>query len=309
MHSLTSQDNVEPRYALLAGVWAVSTVTILIIIKLIAYIQSGSVAVLATLMDSVMDAGISVMMLLAVRLSLKPADSSHRHGHGKVEGLAALFQASVLFAGGMFLIFESLRRFISPEPVGDHALGIGVAAVAILLSFILVAVQNFTLKRAPSLAVESDRAHYTTDIAVNGSVIVALILDYYGGPAWVDPTAGVLIGLYFLYTAQHIGRKGTDMLMDRELPQAVRERIERIVLEHEDAHGIHDLRTRMSGMVMHISFDMEIDPEMSLRDAHQVSREIENAILADYPYAEVMIHKDPMGDTDDNRHTVKGVHH
>lgn len=299
----------NPRYALLAAGWSVVTVSILILIKIWAYVESDSSAMLATLMDSVMDAGVSVILLLAVRYSLKPADHGHRHGHGKIEGIAALFQSAMMFAGACFILFESGHKFLHPQTVSHHMTGVVVAGVAIGLSLVLVMVQRFALARAPSLAVEADRAHYTTDIALNGTVIVALLVHYYGGPAWVDPLTALCIAGYFGWTSWHIGRQGADMLMDKELSPAVRERIESIVKNHDEVLGIHDLRTRRSGMVLHITFDVEIDPDFTLRAAHDVTRELEQMILADFPYAEILIHMDPHGDTFDARHTVKGVHH
>lgn len=303
------QEDPKPALALVAAGWSVTTVAVLLVIKTYAYVESGSAAILATLMDSVIDAGVSVILFLAIRLSLKPADTVHRHGHGKVEGLAALFQAAMMFGGAAFLVFEAAHRFIHPDVVEHHVLSGSIAALAIVLSVILISVQRYVLKRAPSLALEADRAHYTTDIALNGSVIAALAIDYYGGPHWVDPAVALCIAGYFAWTSWGIGMQGTDMLMDREMPDAVRKRIIDIVNRHDEALGIHDLRTRKSGMVLHISFDVEIDPHMTLSQAHDVTRELENMILADFPYAEVLIHMDPHGDTYDARHSVKGVHH
>lgn len=299
----------NPRYALLAAGWSVATVCILIVIKIWAYVASDSSVMLATLMDSVMDAGVSVILLLAVRYSLKPADDGHRHGHGKIEGIAALFQSAMMFSGACFILFESGHKFLHPQTVTHHMTGVAVAGVSIALSLVLVMVQRFALARAPSLAVEADRAHYVTDIALNGAVMMALLVHYVGGPLWVDPLTAIVIAGYFGWTSWHIGRQGADMLMDKELPPAVRERIESIVKNHDEVLGIHDLRTRRSGMVLHITFDVEIDPELTLRAAHDVTRDLERMILADYPYAEILIHMDPHGDTFDARHTVKGVHH
>ncbi len=299
---LEPAQTIEPRYALIASAWSVATVSILIAIKSYAYIKSDSTAVLATLTDSLTDAAISIMMLMALRYSLRPADRSHRHGHGKMEGIAALFQAAFLGAAGLFLVFESLRRFVEPAQVTDHMLGVTVAAIAAVLSMILVAVQSYCLRRAPSLAVEADQAHYSTDIFLNGSVVAALLVNYYGGPTWVDPACAILIAIYYFWTARRIALSATDMLMDKELPKAVRERIVSIIKRHPDILGFHDLRTRKSGMVIHITFDVEIDPEIPLRDAHEYVRALESDILADFPYAEIIIHKDPYGDIHDPRH-------
>lgn len=299
----------QPRYALIASAWAICTVTILIVIKAIAYVKSDSTAILATLTDSINDAGISLMMLLALRYSLRPADKGHRHGHGKAEGLAALFQAAFLSGAGVFLTLSALERFAQPADVTDHVLGMSIAGIAIIMSMILVAVQKYCLARAPSLAIEADRLHYSSDVYLNGAVVIALLADYYGAPAWIDPLCGLAVAFYMFRAAKQVGTEAADMLMDKELPKAVRERIKAIVMQHDGVHSLHDLRTRKSGMVLHISFDVEIDPDMSLREAHQVTRDLENMILADFPRAEIIIHMDPVGDTHDARHTVKGVHH
>ena len=264
---------------------------------------------LGTLVDSVIDCAISLMMLFAVRLSLKPADEEHRYGHGKVEGIAALLQGAFLAGAGLFLTFEAFRRFLKPEELTDHAIAIAVAGMAIVFSLILVGVQKFALRRAPSLAIEADHAHYKTDILLNGSVIVALAIDVQGGPSWLDPAFALMIATYFLWSAWSISNKSLDMLMDRELPPSVRSKIESIVENFSEVHGMHDLRTRMSGMNMHISFDVELDPDLSLKKAHDIVRRLDHMILESYPNAEIIIHMDPIGDTDDPRHSVQGVHH
>lgn len=302
-HVHTAQ--LEPKYALFATSWAVGTVLILIAIKVFAYIQSGSVAILATLADSVIDGGISLLMFFAVRFSQKPADDDHRYGHGKIEGIAALFQAAMMSGAALFLIFESAQRFIDPKVIEEHQLGVGVAAIAIVLSGLLVVVQDYCLKKAPSLAVEADKAHYTTDIFLNGSVIAVLLFHYYGGPIWVDPVAGLCVSSFFGWTAYHIGKKAVDMLMDKELPDPVREDIQNTALQNDQVHGIHDLRTRAIGMRIRISFDLEIDADLLLKDAHAITLDVERAILQKYPHAEIMIHLDPHGiPHHDSRHDM-----
>lgn len=296
-------DKIDTRYALFASFWALGTVAVLICIKGYAYWMSGSAAILATLTDSLTDAVLSLGMLAALKYSLRPADRSHRHGHGKMEGIGALFQAACLFGAALFLMFEAMRRFAEPQEITHHILGIWVAGIAIILSVILISVQKYCLSRAPSLAIEADRAHYTTDIALNGSVIAALMISYNNGPVWIDPACAALVAFYYMYASRKIALQATDMLTDRELPEAVRTRIKDTIKRHPDILGFHDLRTRKSGMVIHISFDVEIDPAISLKEAHDITRALELDIIDDFPYAEIIIHKDPYGDTHDTRHT------
>lgn len=308
MDQSAQNKEIEPRYAYIASIWALCTVAILIAIKGYAYWLSDSAAMLATLTDSFTDAAMSLAMLMALQYSLKPADNSHRHGHGKMEGIGAMFQSACLVAAALFLIFEGLQRFAQPQEVTHHILSVWVTAIAIVLSIILVSVQKYCLSKAPSLATESDQAHYSTDVALNGSVMVVLLSSYYGGPAWIDPLCAIAVAFYYAYAARKIALKALDMLMDRELPEAVRTRIREIIRRHPDILGFHDLRTRKSGMVIHISFDVEVDPMLTLKDAHELTRALEHDILEDYPYAEIIIHKDPFGDTDDSRHKNR-VHH
>lgn len=302
-------NKIRPRMALFAGGASIVTVALLIAIKLYATVESGSASVMASLIDSVVDASVSLMTFFAIRLSLKPADADHRYGHGKVEGLAALFQAAFIAGAGFFLILETAGRFGAGRMPENSELAIAVMVISTLVSAVLVAVQNYTLNHAPSLAVEADKAHYSTDMFVNVGVIAVLLALDYGAPAWIDPAFAVLVALYLGVTVKRIAGKGIDMLLDRELPGAAREIITKKVLSHNYVMGMHDLRTHKSGMRVFISFDIELDPSLLLYNAHEIVREVEHDLLLDFPNAEILIHVDPYGDTHDTRHNVAGVHH
>ena len=294
--------------ALIAGAASVATVLVLIVIKSFALIQTGSASILASLIDSVVDASVSIMTFLAIKISLKPADEDHRHGHGKLEGLAALFQAAFIAGAGFFLLLESAGRFTGPAATQENDIAIAIMAVATILSVILVMVQNYSLKFAPSLAVEADRAHYSSDILMNVGVIGVLFGLQHGAPWWIDPAFAVLVAFYLALTVRRIAGKAVDMLLDRELSGDARERITKKVLSHKYVMGMHDLRTSKSGMKIFISFDIELDPSLLLYNAHEIVREVEFELLIDFPNAEILIHADPHGDTYDTRHSGE-VHH
>ncbi len=293
--------------ALLAGVASMLTVAILIVIKAVAYMNSGSVSVLASLVDSVVDASVSIMTFMAIRFSLKPADAEHRHGHGKIEGLAALGQAVFVLLAGAFLLVESFSQFGSTGEAQDHALVIAVMLVSVILSGALVAVQNHTLEHASSLAVEADKAHYSADIFINIGVIVVFAAIYMGAPAWIDPAFAIGVVAYLAFAVRDIAGKGFDMLLDRELPDQERAAIKAKVKAHPGVLGMHDLRAIRSGMRVFISFDIEADPALTLAQAHDIVRAVEHDLLADFPHAEIMIHVDPAGDTADTRHSTVGA--
>ena len=303
------QHAFRPKMALVAGAASVVTVTILIIMKTWAYLASGSTSVLASLIDSLVDAGVSLISFLAIHHSLKPADEDHRHGHGKIEGLAALMQGAFICGAAVFLSFEAFQRLSDSRPVTEHGLAIAVMVASMVLSVLLIVVQNYSLRHAPSLAVKADRAHYSSDILMNGGVILALVAQQYGAPHWIDIAFALVVALWMFATVYKISLKAVDMLLDRELPPETRERILSIIQAHKDVRGVHDLRTTMTGMRVQVFFDIEIDPDMTLANAHAISKEIEKAILREFPNAEIMIHKDPVGEIEDSRHTVRGVHH
>ena len=295
-------DSYRPRRALLGGAASLVTVFILIGAKTFAFWQSGSASVYASLMDSLADVTASGMSLLAIHLSLKPADKNHRSGHGKIEGLAALFQALLILGAGISLFIEAARRMAEPAPVEHVGLATVIMAFSVALSVALVAVQKWALRSAPSLALEADQAHYSMDILVNAGVIAVLFLMTAGAPPWIDPAFAVCVALYLAHTAYAIARKGLDMLLDRELPKTTREAIRSVVLAQDGVLGMHDLRTSQSGMRIFISFDIEADPNLPLIQAHAIARGVEHALLSAFPNAEIMIHVDPSGDTDDARH-------
>ncbi len=308
--SLSPQaETYRPRMALIAGAASLATVAALILIKAFAYWQSGSSSVLASLMDSLADATASAMSLLAIHLSLKPADKNHRSGHGKIEGIAALVQAMLILGGGIGLLLEAVDRFLNPQAVAFFGLAIGIMAVSIVLSVLLVAVQRRVLKQAPSLAVEADQAHYSMDVIVNAGVIAVLLLLRFGAPVWLDPAFALLVAAYLGLTAKRIGKKGVDMLLDRELPKDRRQHILSVIRAQDGVMGVHDLRTSQSGMRIFISFDIEADPQLSLLAAHEIARKTEQALLEQFPNADIMIHVDPHGDTDDSRHHIAETNH
>lgn len=307
MSETQSQKIYNPRRALIAGVASIVTVAVLIAIKTVAYVADGSTGILAALIDSGADAAGSLVNLFAIHISLKPADSHHRHGHGKIEGLAALVQGALIAGSAVYLLIEASHRISNPVEIESYGLGMAVMIVSVLLSIVLVMIQRASLRHAPSLAVESDQAHYGSDIAVNLAVLAALALQKTGMPPWIDPVVAFLVGLWLCRTAWIVGRGAIDMLLDREVSDEERQRIIHCVRSCADVKGLHDLRTRMVGMSLNISFDIEVDADLTLRDAHAIAHRVEACLMKDFPNAEIMIHVDPEDDIEDARHSEIGM--
>ncbi len=271
---------------------AVVTASVLIVVKLGAWLWTGSVSILASLVDSLMDSIASLINLLAVRYSLVPADREHRFGHGKAEPLAGLLQAGFICGSAVFLVVHAADRLRYPQPLDHLPVGVAVMAFSIVLTVALLVIQGRAIKRTQSTAIRADALHYTGDVAANLSVIVALLLAGYGW-TWADPVMAMAVAVYIFYSAAHIGHDAFQHLMDRELPDEVKKRIVEIARRNPDVQGIHDLRTRQSGQVKFIQLHLELDDHMPLQQAHAIADEVEDAIVALIPNAEVIIHQDP----------------
>lgn len=272
---------------------SVAVASTLIVVKGFAWLQTGSVAMLGTLVDSILDALASVVNLVAVRHALTPADHEHRFGHGKAEALAGLGQAAFIAGSAVFLLFEAANRFIHPQPVVNSTLGIAVLVFSIVATLGLVGYQRFVVRHTKSLAIDADSFHYKGDLLVNLGVIAALAVSQFMNWPYADSLFAFAIGGYIMYGAWSIFAGAYDQLMDREMPDEVRAEIRAIVMAHEQVRELHDLRTRMSGTGSFIQLHLELDGDMPLYEAHDIADDVENEIRAAFPEAEVIIHQDP----------------
>jgi len=273
--------------------YASTTVAVsLIIIKLVAWFMTGSVSILATLMDSCLDALASILNLFAVHHALAPADKEHRFGHGKAEALSGLGQATFITGSALFLVLEAISHLLNPESITAMSTGIWVMIVSIIATLGLLMFQKHVINKTNSTAIKADHMHYKTDLLVNAGVVVALLLTIYGWPGF-DPLFAIAIAAFILYSAWEIAKESLDLLMDRELPSEERNQIKSIVRNHPEARGLHDLRTRRSGTTTFIQLHLELDDQLTLMQAHAISDEVEASLLTAYPDAEIIIHEDP----------------
>lgn len=274
---------------------SVATALLLIAAKVVAYVLTDAVSLLSTLLDSLLDAAASLVNLLAVRQALTPADREHRFGHGKAEPLAALGQSTFIAGSALFLLVQAGSRLVAPQPITNTAVGLAVMAFSIAATLLLVLYQRFVIRRTGSLAIKADALHYASDLIVNASVVVALILAGAYGWQRADPIFGAAIALYIVHTAWQIARGALDMLMDRELPDEDRRRIRAIALANPQVRAVHDMRTRASGPTTFVQMHLEVDGELTLAQAHTIADAVEAEILRVFPGAEIIIHEDPAG--------------
>lgn len=274
---------------------SVATAFVLIALKLWAWIASGSVAMLSSLADSGLDGAASLFTLLAVSYAAMPPDEEHRHGHGKAEGFAAIVQAMLVGISATLVAVEAVQRFLSPEPIRQSSLALGVMAVSIVLTLILITAQTRAIRKTGSVATTADRAHYAADIAANFAVIAGIAATAYFGLRWADPFIGLTVAIWLAFSALGVARSGLDQLLDRELSDEARERIRALALEPGGLLDVHELRTRASGPYVHIQFHADLAPGLTLIEAHERMVAAERSILSAFPAADVIIHPDPRG--------------
>ena len=285
--NLKHKQNVSPTEAKLrrrATTFSVTIAIILIFAKLIAYVQTDSVSILSSLLDSTLDAVVSILMLFSVRAAMSPADSDHRFFIG---------------ASAIFLVFEAVSKLANPDPVNAPMLGVSVMMLSIFLTLLLIMYQTYVIKKTNSIAIQADSLHYKGDLLMNLGVIGALVLSQYTDFPYFDPGFAIVVAVILMNSSWKIGLESVDMLMDKELPEADREKIETLVTLHPQVFSIHDLRTRSSGVQCFIEFHLEMDGHMSLYEAHDVTEEIELQLYRAFPTAEVLIHQEPAGIDDD----------
>ena len=278
--------------------WASVVAAISLIgVKTWGWNQTQSVSLLASLIDSTMDSAASLINFFAIRYAMAPADKEHRFGHGKAEALAGLAQALLILVSIGLLLTQTLGRLWNPLVVENTPMGISIMLVSMVLTGALVVFQWYVVKRTQSNAIKADSLHYTSDFLMNFGVIIALFLasiGYHGA----DPYFALSIGAFVVYSAWGIAQSAFHLLLDHELSDEQRHLITQLALTQPQVIGMHDLRSRQSGHMQFIQLHLELQEDMLLLEAHGVAEALELRIMAVFPYADVIIHLDPVSVAD-----------
>lgn len=291
-----------------AALASVAVASILLLLKAYALWRTQSVAVLGSLADTTLDLVASVVTLLGVHWAAQPADEQHRYGHGKAEALASLFQVTLIGMAALGLAGESIHRLMTGvHSTAGASEGIGVSLIAIVLSLALVLYQKRVIARTGSLAIGTDNLHYKSDFYLNLSVIVALVLDQYLRISGADALFGVGIALWLGRSAWVAAGEAVDHLMDKEWSIEERQHFIEVASRHPQLHGIHDMRTRSSGAHRFVQFHASVDPNMTIRAAHDVMDEIEAELAKDFPGVDILIHPDPEGHVEGGDDPLRGL--
>jgi len=285
-----------------AAIASVSVALILAALKSYAVWRTGSIAMLGSLADTGLDFVASLVTLVAVRVAAQPADRHHRFGHGKAEALAALFQVSLISVAALGIIVRSVQRIGGGEAPSAIEYGVGVSLIAMVLTVALVGYQARIVRLTGSVAVRADNLHYRSDLALNASVIAALLLESLLHLHGADALFGLAIGVWLIVSAWRTATHAIDQLMDKEWPLEKRERFLAAAAGQPGRdpgfRGIHDLRTRSSGAHDFAQFHIWVDPTMTVARAHTVMEALEARLHAAFPDVELLIHTDPVGQVD-----------
>lgn len=280
------------QYVKRAANFAVIVAATLIIAKAFAWWQTGSMAILAAMTDSLVDLFASLTNMLVLRFALQPADDDHTFGHGKAESLAALAQSAFITGSATFLLLQGIQRLTEPQLVQSSELGIAISLFSIVLTAALVLYQKKVVKLTQSPAIEADSLHYQTDLYMNAAILVAMVLNIYG-VIYADALFAIGIALYILFNAAKMCWEAVQSLLDKALPQEEVDQIWAIALQHPRIIGIHDVKTRRAGAIRFIQLHLELDDHLPLVVAHDITDSLEQKILAVFPHSEVIIHQEP----------------
>lgn len=277
---------------------SIAMALILVGLKLWAALQTSSMAMLGSLADSGLDLIASIVVLVGVRVAAQPADHEHRFGHGKAEALASLVQVILITLSALFIAFRAIQRLLAGAVTERAELGIGVSIVAMGLTILLIAYQRHIVRRTGSLAISTDRLHYSSDLLLNGSVILALALDQFAGLAGADALFGLLIALWLGWGALRASAQSINQLMDREWPEQDRQDFLAACQDYPELAGLHDFRTRTSGNHQFVQFHVWVPGDWTVQQAHDRIDRVELELQKRFPGTEILIHLDPEGHTD-----------
>ncbi len=281
-----------------AALASVGMASILLVAKAWAAIATDSTAMLGSLADTALDLVASLFTLAGVRIAALPADHDHRFGHGKAEALVALGQVVLIAASALGIGWRAVDRLLNGAPTANAELGIGVSLAAMVGTVLLLAYQKRVIAKTGSVAIQTDNIHYKSDLFLNGAVIGALVLDQFLRIRGADAAFGIAIAVWLLWGAWQAAGDSVNQLMDAEWPEDKRTAFLAACAEYPELRGMHDVRTRTSGVHDFIQFHVWVPEEWSVRQAHDRLDAVEEDLQRRFPGTEIFLHLDPEGHTD-----------
>ncbi len=291
-----------------ATVIATSAAALLTLVKLIIGIMSGSVAVIASAIDSILDMAISVFNFFAIKKAEEHPNELFNYGKGKIQAIAGVIEGTVITLSGLYIIYEAIGKMIHGRTTEYLGISVLVMLFSILVTWLLVRYLLRIAEETDNIVIKADALHYKTDLLSNGAVVAALVIVYLSGWDWVDALFGLGIGLYIIYSAYEIIHEGVMILLDRSLESDTVAKIGEIIGNHPKVNGYHWLKTRTDGSHNFVEFHLVLTPEMTLEEAHRIAEELECKIAALDPNKGWVItpHFDPYDDEHINESYYQG---
>ena len=291
-----------------ATVVSSSVATILLIIKLSIGIASGSVAVLASAIDSLLDMAISMFNFFAIKKAEEKPNDIYQYGKGKIQAIAAVIEGTVITVSGLYIIYVAVEKLFSDSKTSLLTPSIIAMLFSIAITYLLVQYLMKIAKNTQSIVIKADALHYKTDLWSNAAVLLSLILVYITDIHSIDALFGLAIGAYIIYSAYEIIVEGIAILLDRALDGDIVARIGEIISNHKEVTSYHWLKTRTDGSTNFIEFHMVLRPNMLLLEAHRIADEVEDKIMALEPNKKWVItpHFDPYDDEEINDALLHG---
>jgi ferrous-iron efflux pump FieF len=272
------------RYSILM---AVITAVSLVIIKILAWLMTGSISLQASMSDSFLDAVSSFTAYHALRISNKKQDREHNFGHEKVEGIFAIFQCIIIMFSGVIIFRDAYEMLLDPQPMINTTIGVVVMVISCLATYNLVYFQRYVVKKTKSIIVTGDSIHYLSDFFINLCVILSLVLTK--SFVYMDVICGIAVGCYVFYNAILLMKSAFDDLMDKSLPKETQETINNAVLSVDGVISIKALRTRSAGMKKYVEARIIVSKTIPMEEAHKIANNAKSVVKKIFDNADVIV--------------------
>lgn len=276
--------------------WAIGLSSVLCLMKGAAAVFCSSQALLASALDSFMDAGVSSVNLLSVRKASKPPDEDHAYGHEKIESLASYSQGILILIFAILLFGESLRQAFAGKFISRSEAALATIGVSILINFVITTLLQKADRARPSLILKAEKIHYLMDFFSYLAIFIALFLAEKTGWAGWDAIGGLLVAAYVVFLAGRIAVQAGNELVDHSLPRSSLDELDRLIRSHDPGVlDYHELRTRKAGERTFVDFHLVLAPKQSFEEAHEITESLIGKIRSRFPPADVTVHEDPEG--------------
>lgn len=273
---------------------SVASNTVLVLLKLIAGLFTGSVSILSEAIHSGIDLVAAIIAMLSVRAASQPADAKHRYGHGKIENLSALAEALLIIVAALWIIAEAIQKLRAGHGAPEVSLGLWVMAASVLANWLISGHLIRVAKEEDSMALLADGMHLRTDVWTSLGVFAGLVAVQLTGIAWLDPVAALIVAVMIIKAGWELSWEAIQPLLDAQLPAEEEAAILACIEQHAAGYrSLHDLRTRRSGGERHVDFHLVLPSEAPLAQVHALCDQIERSIQARFPRCAVIIHPEP----------------